>query len=86
MAADQGAGWAVERAESLPQPIRDKVIERAQSALKQVDAASLAAEAEVKRLEGELWQQENAAPRVRAEADAPTQAICTFSPALGCAS
>ena len=68
---------AVERGESLPEPIRDKVIERARFALKRVDAASQATKAEVKRLERELWQQEKEATQVRAEADAPLQSNCS---------
>lgn len=38
---------AAERGESLPQPIRDKVIERAQSALSLIESASEQTEAEV---------------------------------------
>ncbi len=68
---------AVERGESLPKPIRDKVIERGRLALKRVDAASQAIKAEAKRLERELWQQEREAPQVRGEADAALQSICT---------
>ena len=68
---------AVERGESLPEPIRDKVIERARLTLKRVDEAQEAAEAEVKRLERELWEQEKEAPQVRAEADAPLQSNCS---------
>lgn len=45
---------AAERGEPLvPQPIRDKVIERAQSALKLIDAAEKQAQAEVVRAEQE---------------------------------
>ena len=38
----------IERGESLPQPIRDKVIERARFTLKRVETAHQAAEAEVR--------------------------------------
>lgn len=53
----------MERSERLPEPVRDRVIERAQSAIKRVDAAHQAAEAEVNRLEQEVWRREKAARR-----------------------
>lgn len=54
----------VERGERLPKPIRDKVIERAQSALKLIDAAEKQAQAEVARAEQEAWPQEKEARRL----------------------
>ena len=55
---------AVERGESLPQPIRDKVMERGQSALKLIDAAEKQAQAEVKRAEQRVWRTEKEARRL----------------------
>ena len=46
------------------------MIERARFALKRVGTAQRAAEAEVRRLEQEVWRQEKEAPQVRAEAGA----------------
>ncbi len=55
---------AGERGEPLvPQPIREKVVERDRLSVKRVDAASQAVEAEVKRVEQQVWRVEKEARR-----------------------